>query len=79
MEVEFRGSQSSQVGVRHESFGLRAVVKLSEMRKGTAVKAERNTLTLDILLADTSHDLGDIIVVTLRSSIDHVNQSVGLG
>jgi len=57
VEVEFLGSKAEEVAVGDEAFAFRAVVILTEMRQGSPIEAKRNTFTLDILLAATSHDL----------------------
>jgi hypothetical protein len=42
------------------------------MRKGSPIKSKRNTLSFDILLPDTTHDLRYVDVGTFGSCTDHV-------
>ena len=76
MEVELGRGQASQITVTDETFRLGTVIILSEMREGTLVETEGDTLTFDILLSTTGHNLRNIVGVTLRARHHHVNESV---
>lgn len=47
------------------------------MGQCSAIKAEWDPLSLDILLTTAGHDLRDVQVATLGASAHHVLQSVG--
>ena len=79
MEVELVWLQADHIAVFDETFAFWAEVILCEMRKRPLVEAERNSLTFDVLLSNTRHDLRDIVVVSLRSGDNHVGKSVVAG
>jgi len=64
MEVEFRGSQPFQIGVLNKASAFRAIVVFREMREGSSVESKGYTFTFYVLLADTSHDLVDVVQVS---------------
>lgn len=76
VEVEFRGSQSGQVAVGDEAFRLGAIVVLGEVGQGALVEAKSDSLSFNVLLAATSHNLRDVIIVTLRARLHHIDESV---
>ena len=57
VEVELGGRQAGQIRVLDEATRLRTVVVLDEVRQSSLPEAERNTFTLDVLLADASDNL----------------------
>lgn len=57
MEEKLGGCQASKVRVLHETTRLRAVVVLDEVRQGAVAEAERDSLTLNVLLPHTGNDL----------------------
>lgn len=57
VEEEFLRSEPDEIAVFDETLALRAEVVLGEMWKGTLVEAEGDSLTLDVLLSHTGHDL----------------------
>jgi len=76
VKEELLGSEAIQVAILDEALALWAVVVLAEVRKGALVETEGDTLTLDILLAHTGHDLRDVEVGALGPSSDHGFESV---
>ena len=76
VEIEFRGRKTSQVAVTDETFGLSTVIILGKVRQRALVETESDTLTLDVLLTTTRHNLRDIVCVTFRARFDHVNETV---
>lgn len=48
------------------------------MRQSSSQEAEGDPFALNILLADTTHDLGDINVASLGARVDHILQPIGV-
>jgi len=57
VEEELLRCQASQVAVLDEALALWAVVILTEVRQSTLAEAKGDTLTLNVLLSHTGHDL----------------------
>jgi hypothetical protein len=76
VEVEFLRSQAEEVAGADESFAVKAEVVFGEVRERPPVEAEPDPLTFDVLLADTSHDLRDVLLTALRARGDHVVEPV---
>jgi hypothetical protein len=62
VKEELLRGEAIQVAILDKALALWAVVVLAEVRKGALVETEGDTLTLDILLAHTGHDLRDVEV-----------------
>lgn len=46
------------------------------MRQCSSMETERDAATLNVLLANTGHNLGDIDVATFTSSNDHAAETI---
>lgn len=57
MEKEFLWGKATEVTVLNKAFAFRAIVILAEMWKSPLMEAKWNSLTLNILLSHTRHDL----------------------
>jgi len=77
VEVKLRWSKSTQIAALDEAFRLGSKVILGEVRQGSLVESEWDSLTFDILLAYTSHDLRNVDVATLGACTDHISEPVG--
>jgi len=57
VEEELGGCETGEVGVLDEATRFRTVVVLDEVRKSPFPEPKGNSLTLDVLLTDTSNNL----------------------
>ena len=71
MKEELLWSQAAEVGVLDKASTLWTVVVTAEVGERSAIKAEWDALTLDVLLTDTGHDLRDVVVVSLTTRANH--------
>jgi len=76
VEVKLGWRQTCQVRVLDEALGLGSEIVLSEMRQCSAVETKLNTLTFDVLLTDTSHNLGNVHVRAFRTGTNHVFKTI---
>ena len=76
VEVELLRGEAGDVAAGDEALAVGAEVVLAEMRERSPVEPERNSLSVDVLLPDTSHDLGDVDEPTLRARGNHLSQSI---
>jgi hypothetical protein len=60
VEEKFLRCKTCEVAILDEALASGTEVVLAEMRQSSLTEAKRDTLTLDILLTDASHDLRDI-------------------
>ena len=78
MKEKFLWCETEEVGILDESSRLGAEIILLKMRQSSALEAVGDTITLDILLAYTSDDLGNVDEGALRSGGDHCLDAVRL-
>ena len=71
MEEELLGRQATKVTVLDKSTRFRTQVVLGKVRKGTFLESVWNTLSFNILLADTGNNLRNIDERTLGSRCYH--------
>ena len=71
VEEELAGCEADEVGVLDETFGLRRVVVLDEVRQGAMLEAEGYALALDVLLADAGDHLRDVDLGALGAGVHH--------
>ena len=76
MEIEFLRCKARHIAIRHETLTFRSKVVLTEMWQGSSVEAEGNTFSVDVLLADASHNLRDIHITSFRPGTHHLPKSI---
>ena len=76
MEEELSGRQAVNEGVLNEATCLSAVIILLKMGQSAVLKAIRNALTLNILLAHTSNHLGNVNRTTLGAGTNHGRHTI---
>ena len=73
VEVKLRWRQSCQVAVSDEAFRWCRVIVFCEMRQRALVETKADSLTFDVLLSATRHNLRDVVSVALGARNDHVD------
>jgi len=76
MEIQFRSCQSTEVAILNKTFAFWAKVILGEMRKCSLFEAKWDSLSFDVLLTDTGHDLRNVDVVSFGACLNHISQSI---
>mmetsp|Transcript_9050 Transcript_9050/g.7963 ORF Transcript_9050/g.7963 Transcript_9050/m.7963 type:complete len:309 (+) Transcript_9050:2831-3757(+) len=79
MEVKLFRCQSLQVTAFNETLRLGSIIELGEMWQTSMLETEWNSLTFDVLLADTSQNLTQIFLLTLRTCINHMKNVISVG
>jgi hypothetical protein len=72
MEEHFLGGQPEEVVTCYEALRFGSIVEFGEMGERSSFKSEWNTLALDILLTDATHDLWYVNISALRTGAHHV-------
>ena len=65
VEVELSWTQTRKVAALDEALRLRPEVVLGEVRQRSLVEAKGDALSLNILLANTGHDLRNVDIASL--------------
>lgn len=72
VEVELLRSQSAKEVVGDEALAVGSIVILTVMRQRPSVESKTYSLTFNILLTHTCHDLRNVQVTALRARVDHI-------